>query len=80
MKFKRLTFNQFKSICLEDLSNYVKFINKDNETPKSEIDQILKELKVDFTLITTYDEIRNIYGYYGLEEMDILKSLVKLDY
>lgn len=78
MKFKRLTFNQFKLVCLNDLTNFVKEVEKGNKTPKSEIEEKLKEIKSEFKSITCYDDLRGIYGYYGLSEFEILQNLVKI--
>lgn len=76
-KFKRLTFNQFKQICCEDLIKWRKRIGKDQYW-KDITQESIKSIKKDFKSITTYDEIREIYGYFGFDEFNILEAVVKL--
>lgn len=79
VKYKRLTFNQFKQICLEDIIDWRKILSKsEGMESKKELEVVLKDIKKEFKSVTTYDEIREIYGYFGFDEFNILEILVKL--
>ena len=76
-KFKKIPFSQFKQICLDDLIKHIKWIGKMNGEYKFETEPKINNIKIEIKKAKTYQDISEIYGYFGFGTEDIISLLVK---
>ena len=79
-KIKKLTFNQFKQLCFQQLHDFVVWslkIEKLKKTDK-EYKSRIKNLNKEFKAASSYDDIREVYGYWGFDETSIIEAITRL--
>ena len=79
-KIKKLTFNQFKQLCFQQLHDFVAWTLKVEKLKKTdkEYKSRIKDLNKDFKTASSYDDIREVYGYWGFDETSIIEAITRL--
>ena len=79
-KIKKLTFNQFKQLCFQQLHDFVAWTLKVEKLKKTdkEYKSRMKNLNKEFKAASSYDDIREVYGYWGFDETHIINAITRL--
>jgi hypothetical protein len=71
----KISWKLFKEVCLNEFIEYFDEISSNED--KDQMKEYKKEIKKCFHKAKSYDDIREIYGEFGLTEYDILSNFSK---